>query len=645
MANIEETSGWPDVPLLATRDLVLGGVDGPSNAQAIALTARTNLLQDNQKRTPLHFATLAEATAAAAGIYVDGVVEVARDESRTGLRTRYVKRSDGSLEFLMHMDQAVMDLKLPSGSSNIGHDTGTVAGALEAQGKAAGIVTEMSTAGTVQDVLDSSVRSTSFRAKIELGQEDCLLLLQGDSTGNENWEFFYKMVVALHQKYPTHSIYYRLWNSTTKSWEQVAIFPGTGPRTIRVYNGSVPGANPIYWQGANKAPGFDGWQFDLVMLNYGLNTGETEQLHAACAMLYNMRMNQISSEIVMVIQPPDYTDASMLARSAKRSEVQRRVASAYGVGVIDAFTLFTRLVNKTGNVDDWYLDKIHPNEAGQAFWAQLSLASVLNTPQKLAQLQSQDTEIPNGNMSRWPNGNSAPPLWWDALSGAAIIRDTVTWETAGGSALASGAGSGGTGIMRGEITEFVNRVMHWPQIVFAARVYATGNYKPGTLSFVKYAPSYTELRGNDNGYQGVGSGGWRWAIVVVPRSFYADAAATQFMLEIFSGESGEHVRVDRIVAGPSLLPPDSNLRDYGLKGVFSYDDDAFTIPAKSYTNRIVSSPRLRKGALLEVHMAARPSTVVLQAHATADGTAQVILTNNGDAVVNVAAQQFDIIIK
>ena len=48
MTNIiDETAGWPDVPLINTRDLVLGGPDGPSNKQAIALAARTEFLKES----------------------------------------------------------------------------------------------------------------------------------------------------------------------------------------------------------------------------------------------------------------------------------------------------------------------------------------------------------------------------------------------------------------------------------------------------------------------------------------------------------------------------------------------------------------------------------------------------------------------
>lgn len=43
---INPEAGWPDVPLLSTRDLVKGGIDGPSNAQAIALAARTKALKN-----------------------------------------------------------------------------------------------------------------------------------------------------------------------------------------------------------------------------------------------------------------------------------------------------------------------------------------------------------------------------------------------------------------------------------------------------------------------------------------------------------------------------------------------------------------------------------------------------------------------
>ena len=50
MANIDEQASWPEVPLLATRDLVLGGEDGPSNAQAKALEARTKYLKEEVEK-------------------------------------------------------------------------------------------------------------------------------------------------------------------------------------------------------------------------------------------------------------------------------------------------------------------------------------------------------------------------------------------------------------------------------------------------------------------------------------------------------------------------------------------------------------------------------------------------------------------
>ena len=106
---INENPEWVDVPLLSTDDLVLGGEDGPSNKQAKALDARTRFLknqttslsevtetlQTGQKRSPLYFATLAEATAAVATLADGYIVEIESDESNGGQRTRYVVQSAG----------------------------------------------------------------------------------------------------------------------------------------------------------------------------------------------------------------------------------------------------------------------------------------------------------------------------------------------------------------------------------------------------------------------------------------------------------------------------------------------------------------------------------------------------------------------
>ena len=117
MTNIiNETVGWPDVPLIDTRDLVLGGQGGPSNKQAIALAARTNKLKedtehlmdrmdrtehlmDHMDRTVLSYPDYASASASAATLPNGQEVKVKSDETRGGQESLYKKTPSG-LEYV-----------------------------------------------------------------------------------------------------------------------------------------------------------------------------------------------------------------------------------------------------------------------------------------------------------------------------------------------------------------------------------------------------------------------------------------------------------------------------------------------------------------------------------------------------------------
>ena len=119
---IDETAGWPDVPLIATRDLVLGGPDGPSNKQAIALAARTELLREsteflgeNQKRTPLYFDSYAEASAAAATLPDGQVIEAPNAD---GLLSRFDVQS-GTLAYKSLAADAESTSFTPAGAGAI----------------------------------------------------------------------------------------------------------------------------------------------------------------------------------------------------------------------------------------------------------------------------------------------------------------------------------------------------------------------------------------------------------------------------------------------------------------------------------------------------------------------------------------------
>ena len=83
------------------------------NTQAQALANRTELLRDNQKRTPMRFATLSEASAAAATLPDGQKVEVENEQKRYRVEA-------GALVFEKNLDQLRDDLAQPDGNDPVG---------------------------------------------------------------------------------------------------------------------------------------------------------------------------------------------------------------------------------------------------------------------------------------------------------------------------------------------------------------------------------------------------------------------------------------------------------------------------------------------------------------------------------------------
>lgn len=101
--NIEAEAEWVPVPSHANDQF---------DAQAIALTQRTELLKQRADKAVLSYPDYATATAAAAAAatLTDGQeVEVSQDETRAGARTRY-KVQEGALVFVPNLDQVRLDL-------------------------------------------------------------------------------------------------------------------------------------------------------------------------------------------------------------------------------------------------------------------------------------------------------------------------------------------------------------------------------------------------------------------------------------------------------------------------------------------------------------------------------------------------------
>jgi lysophospholipase L1-like esterase len=482
----------------------------------------------------------------------------------------------------------------------------------------------------------TSLRSTRLKAALDLEQRDAYILLQGDSTGDETAEWFYLAIQRLAAAYPEHSYAYYAWNSTDKYWAGSGIHTGTNGRVVRCYNGSVSGATSVYWHGANRFVAYDGWTFDLIFVSYGLNTGVSEQASAACAALYTLMQDQPQAEIVHVIQPPDYTDAPMLERSQARSDAQRAVVAAYGVSCVDAYSIFTQLVNQQGGVDAWYLDKIHPNLAGQTKWSEVAYSQMLHTSASQQNIECSGNRVPNGNLSRWPASGTSP-VWW--ANDGPVLRETFYRESGAVKPRCYGV-LGGAGAFRLDATALIEQLQRAPNIVVAARVACSGARDDLGAVFVArdVSGARSEIKGAGNGYLGVGSLNvytpFRWAFVVVPQSFYK--GYTDFEIGIATGDENSFVVVDRVMISSGLMVPDSDGTDAAVFGV-ELNADAVTLAASASETLIFANALAEDGVFVDVSATALPANVGVSA-ICAGGDIRLTLTNRSDAGVSVPAQ-------
>ena len=585
----------------------------------------------------------------------DDVIELPNADGRKGRLLSFDENGQPHAAFPASdsSTQLRMDLASSSGSSLVNYgattvqdkltsltgDVAAVNSRVDVVAKATGVSAGGVTVGSVQAVLDATARSTRFKSAMDFKDKDPYLLLVGDSTGNEQWEFFYQTVLKIAAAYPTHTVLYRLWNDTTKTWDLSTIQTGTSGRTLRIHNGSVPGATSVYWDGVNKTWDYDGFQFDMVIVNYGLNAESVESVQesALTSTLYKLRREQPNAELVVCIQPPDY-NSGFIERSRLRSETHRKVIASFGVACVDVFSLFTQLVNKTGNVSDWYIDAIHPNPAGQAKWADLLYGAIMNTNQSPVDITASDNLMPNGDFNAWYAGF---PVYWTTNS--TLTRESVDVESGQYAVKINGFGSS-TGTFSVNADELMRKYQHLPSVTIMARVKSFGSsYKPGIVYMsTGSGGSYAEVRSSDNGVGGVGSGANRWVSLTVPRSFYYGKSF--ITIGMFSGEAGEYIIVDRMMISGSHVVPESN-GQAGFIGSYRFDDSSFSINPNNTVYRNIGGGTdrfaLKRGAKLTVRaINTMPDGMVLTATSISDETVRISFSNLSAASMSVPASQY-----
>lgn len=205
---------------------------------------------------------------------------------------------------------------------------------------------------------------SSARLAIADDAGDVNLLFIGDSTGDATNEWIYLFAQWLATEYPTHSVSYRLW-STTSYAAASALSTGSGANTIRIWNASVAGTAPIHHMGSNFAAAITATSPDLIIWNHGHNLLPTESLaHAEfVGPMDQVRMALPSVPHAAVRQNPRRDD-SLMAITVGALDA---LAEDYGdLALIDTYSLFIA----QGKAGALYADNLHPSAAGSQLFLQ-----------------------------------------------------------------------------------------------------------------------------------------------------------------------------------------------------------------------------------------------------------------------------------
>lgn len=396
----------------------------------------------------------------------------------------------------------------------------------------------------VQDATKNkaSIGST-LKRKLEANLSDCAVQIVGDSTGNENTEWVYKLFSLIGVHYPKFTVKIHYWNETTNDSYNapVTIQSGTGVYTLNVYNASKAGGSALYFQGG-RFPIIHANDVDWVIHNLGHNGGTSLSYRIIYDMHYQGVIQMINrhryADFTVVLQNfrTDFEDFSLRAVSAISD-----IADTLSLSKIDVYSLFKNAQDK-GFLNEWMSDTVHPNPTGSNAWANLAASCFLYGEKTTTSIRSKLT-LMGESLIKDPFMLDFP---WDANgpANATVFNATAEIETSisesGRSIKLTSAGSLGylrwtlTGLQRQQITNVNN-------IVFAARVYI-----PSTSTSDSNGRIFANTENGDPTTisQNVCRDGWFWSLLSVESDFFKDSSYVRLGVYVSGGDT---VYIDRIV--------------------------------------------------------------------------------------------------
>jgi hypothetical protein len=392
--------------------------------------------------------------------------------------------------------------------------------------------------------------------QINSQQGDVNILAMGDSTGDEAYEWVYRLGLYLGSKYPTHTVSYRLWSAGGDNYSSASnISSGASGNTINIYNASVSGSTCVYFLGQRFNKVFANKKMDLIIHNYGHNQGTDSTLE-----LIQQRLTEYVAQVIAAQPLAEFVltlqneDLDFLSFSARQAKITHTVASLFGLPCLDVRSAFLHK-RLTGNIMDWMGDVVHPNSAGHEQWVKLIIRALEN-PRKhsgarLNPLACKEfNPIFNAHFYDWVWTNELPSGFYKngsvSVSKESVINETLSWSL---KAVNQSASLGEIRFDLGSVLSdrakgvdlMLSVRMHVPSgaTVNSGRIEVASNI--GSAQTAPYNEVYD---------------GWTWRLLKIP-AVILDGAETLTGSVYIGSATGDTVYIDRISLVGGELPKDT----------------------------------------------------------------------------------------
>lgn len=381
--------------------------------------------------------------------------------------------------------------------------------------------------------------------RLNNNDDDCNIVVLGDSTGNETGEWVYLLATDLATQYPEFTVDYRLWDEGTSAYSAPStIQVGTGANTLTFFNSSIAGSNANRFAADDFSQAIAGIDVDLLFVSYGHNGSDTpsKQINMMEALTGRSQRELPDVPVVIIGQNPVDGDETM----APKVDAFRALASRQGFGFINIHAAFKQYA-ENNPLGDLYADTVHPNSTGSELWKNVVLSAFSRTGGSGACGPQQGGQ--SGFIISATNdliGFSR----WDVSGNAAISGNATHFETASESIeLTNTAGANGniqTSLVTGdEIKQYIGK---WVTLAVRVRVTVSQGSTAGRIAINDGVSTVT----TDNG--GPQGDGFYWQIV----SMRLDASATRIRAFIYASTeaSAETLHVDRAILVDGVIARD-----------------------------------------------------------------------------------------